>query len=220
MPDGTQDAVRRMERSPIVVILASGSPRRRELLAQAGVPFEVVAPTIEELDETTGHLPPTQQAEALAYFKARYVWDKDPARWVLGADTMVALGATILGKPADRDDARRMLSSLSGTRHAVITGVALIGPEGRWIASDHTFVTMRTLSPQEIEDYLASGQWAGKAGAYGIQETPALRSATQSRVGDRFVERVEGSWSNVMGLPMELVGRMLARIPVPTGGRR
>jgi septum formation protein len=180
------------------LILASASPRRRELLAQAGIPFEVVAPTIAELDEVVSNLTPPQRAEALAFFKARTVLDRDPERWVLGADTIVASGGQVLGKPRDRQHAKDMLSALAGTRHAVITGLALLFPDGRRIASEITYVTMRKLSEQEIESYLDSGLWACKAGAYGIQE-----------IGDRFVEHVEGSFSNVMGLPMELLDRML-----------
>ncbi len=161
----------------------------------------VVAPTIAEPDEAFSGLSPAQQAESLAYFKARAVADLHPGRYVLGADTIVALGSRILGKPADADDARTMLQNLSGTRHRVITGVALLAPEGRrLIASDVTYITMRPMTPEEIEQYVASGEWIGKAGAYAIQET-----------ADRFVQNVEGSFSNVVGLPMELVARMLER---------
>ena len=180
------------------LVLASASPRRRELLAQAGISFEVAAPFLPELEEGVDKLPPRALAEALAYFKARTIWDRDRTRWVLGADTVVAAGGHVLGKPHDRDHAREVLSALSGTRHAVITGLALLNPTDRLIASDTTFVTMRKLSNAQIEEYLDSGQWTGKAGAYGIQE-----------IGDRFVETVEGSFSNVMGMPLELLQRML-----------
>jgi septum formation protein len=187
--------------SHVHLVLASASPRRRELLAQAGLSFEVAAPTLPELDDELAALRPRERAEALAYFKARCIWDADQSRWVLGADTIVAAGDRILGKPRDRQHAREILSALSGTRHEVITGLALLCPAGRSIASDVTAVTMRTLSPGELEEYLDSGQWRGKAGAYGIQE-----------IGDRFVEKVEGSFSNVMGLPLELLERMLRRL--------
>lgn len=192
--------------SQVHLVLASASPRRRELLAQTGVPFEVVAPTLPELRELA-ELPPTQQAEALAYFKARTVHDANPTRWVLGADTLVVLDRQVLGKPRDRDHAREILLALTGTRHQVITGVALLGPDRRLIASDTTFVTMRKMSPQELNEYLDSNQWVGKAGAYGIQE-----------VGDRFVTKIEGSFSNVMGLPTELVTRMLHQALPPAEG--
>lgn len=188
--------------APSRFILASSSPRRKELLAAAGYTFDVVGPTIHEPDWSLRGLGPVAQAEALAYFKARCIWDADPDAWVLGADTIVALGDEIMGKPAGRDDARRMLRALCGTRQAVITGVAILGPDGRrLIESDVTYVAMRAADDRQIEEYLDSGEWEGKAGAYAIQET-----------GDRFVEAVEGSFTNVVGLPMELVERMLDRM--------
>jgi septum formation protein len=184
----------------ICLILASASPRRRQLLVSAGIPFEVIVPTIHEPDEIVTRLPPVQQAESLAYFKARAVWDQHPDRWVLGADTIVAVGEKVLGKPDDEADARRMLTTLSGTRHEVITGVALLGSDGkRFIASDTTRVTMRPLTAEDVDAYIASGEWVGKAGAYAIQET-----------ADRFILKVDGSVSNVVGLPLELVTRMIA----------
>ena len=183
-------------------VLASSSPRRRQLLQEAGYRFQVIEPLIAEPDEAFSGLSPAQQAESLAYFKARAVWDLYPGKSVLGADTIVALGPKVLGKPDDADDARTMLQNLSGTRHCVITGVALLTPDcQRIIASDVTFVTMRAITPHEIEQYIASGEWMGKAGAYAIQET-----------ADRFVAKVEGSFSNIVGLPMELLARMLERI--------
>lgn len=190
-----------MARTPLPwrLILASSSPRRGKLLAEAGYEFEVVRPPILEPDETLGRLPASQQAEALAYFKAREVADQHPDACVLGADTIVAVNDRILGKPADQADAREMLGVLSGSRHTVITGVAMLGPgERRLIASESTHVTMRQMAQEEIEAYIGSEEWVGKAGAYAIQET-----------ADRFVVHVEGSFSNVVGLPMELVGRML-----------
>jgi septum formation protein len=160
-------------------------------------------------------LHPAQQAEALSYFKAREISDKHPDDFVLAADTIVAAAGQILGKPCDEADARRILCALSGTRHAVITGVTLIAPTGRtsagasettsagpvpsrMIASETTWVTMRKLSAGDIDSYIASNEWQGKAGAYAIQET-----------GDQYIEMVQGSFSNVMGLPIELVRRML-----------
>ncbi|MFB3890835.1 MAG: nucleoside triphosphate pyrophosphatase [Phycisphaerae bacterium] len=183
-------------------VLASSSPRRQALLRDAGYSFKVIAPPIQEPDEIIGKLPPAQQAESLAYFKARSVADAHPGVWVLAADTIVTLAGKVMGKAADADAARAMLRTLSGTRHTVVTGVALLGPdEERLIASDVTHVTMRKMSPLEIESYIASGEWIGKAGAYAIQET-----------ADRFVQKVEGSFSNVVGLPVELVGRMIAEM--------
>lgn len=184
------------------LILASSSPRRRALLTEAGYRFLVAAPVLDEPDEVLGKLTPAQQAESLAYFKARTIGDLHPEAYVLGADTIVALGRRVLGKPSDAAEARQMLTSLGGTRHIVITGVALLGPNGeRIIASDATYVTMRPMTSEELDQYIASGEWMGKAGAYAIQET-----------ADRFVTKVEGSFSNVVGLPVEMVQRMLREL--------
>jgi septum formation protein len=185
------------------IVLASSSLRRRALLEEAGYDFQVIVPTIPEPDESFHGLSPAQQAESLAYFKARAVADSHPdLPLIVGADTIVALGDKVLGKPDDEAHAQRMLQSLSGTRHQVITGLAILAESGsRLIASDVTFVTMRILTPQEIDAYVASREWEGKAGAYAIQET-----------ADRFVQRLEGSFSNVVGLPMDLLERMLHEI--------
>jgi len=181
------------------LVLASSSPRRRTLMGQAGYQFDVIEPPLEEPCEAVEHVAPSQQAEALAYFKARAVADACPGRCVLGADTIVATGDHVLGKPADEAEAREMLKGVSGTRHAVITGVALLSDQShRLISSDVTYVTMRPMTDGEIDAYIASGEWVGKAGAYAIQET-----------ADRFVDSIEGSFTNVVGLPMELVGRMV-----------
>jgi septum formation protein len=177
------------------------------LLERAGYDFEVVAPDLDEPAQDAGQgLQPAQAAEAIAYFKARSVAAMFPDRRILAADTVVCAGGRIIGKPRDADDARKILREISSEPHTVVTGVALLEPgEERLIASDTTQVTMRPMSDEEIEDYIASGEWEGKAGAYAIQET-----------ADRFVEKVEGSYTNVVGLPMELVDRMISRIE--TGG--
>lgn len=185
------------------LVLASASPRRQSLMQEAGYRFGVVSPPIAEPDEVIGKLPPAQQAESLAYFKARSVADGRPQSLVVGADTIVAVGGQVLGKPSDAADAGRMLRKLSGSRHVVITGLALLGPGGeRLIASDVTYVTMRKMTSRQIDDYIASGEWIDKAGAYAIQETAQ----------DRFIEKVEGSFSNVVGLPMELLDKMLREL--------
>lgn len=191
------------------MVLASSSPRRRQLLQEAGYVFDVLPPPLVEPQIMAGGLPPQAYAEALAYFKARSVAARHQHVCVIGADTIVVVGGanpaiegTILGKPTDSSDARRMLQTLSGSRHAVITGLALLGPgPQRTIVSDTTFVTMREMTPQEIEEYITSGEWIGKAGAYAIQET-----------GDKFITKVEGSWSNVVGLPMELLEKVLRTV--------
>lgn len=184
------------------LILASNSPRRASLLREAGIPFEVVIPTLEEPQCATWRFSPEEFAESASYFKARSVADTHDDRLILAADTVVALNGAIFGKPADRDDARRILRALSGTTQDVITGVTLLQPRRnrRFISHDVTRVTMRRMSDAELEAYLDSGDWEGKAGAYGIQNS-----------GDAFIEKTEGSFSNVVGLPLELVTSMLER---------
>ncbi len=183
----------------IPLILASASPRRRQLLADAGLDLEVVLPPLEELKNGLPSLTPAQKAEALAYYKARSVSQLRPNCYVLAADTIVSVGGEIMGKAANADEARRMLKTLSATRHAVITGVALLGPAGeRLIASDTTYVTMKSMTDEDIDQYVASDEWIDKAGAYAIQET-----------ADRFVEKLEGHFDNVVGLPVGLVLRMI-----------
>jgi septum formation protein len=191
------------------LILASASPRRRSILSEAGYRFDVVVPPLEEPDHVTPGLSPADQAEALAYFKARAVADATTEAIVLGADTIVAVGQEVLGKPDGQADARRMLEALSATRHAVITGVALLGPgPRRRILSDTTYVTMRPLSAEDVQGYIDSQEWVDKAGAYAIQET-----------ADRFVDRIEGSFTNIVGLPIELVRALLAELLTGPGGQ-
>jgi septum formation protein len=181
------------------LVLASASPRRRELLTQLGRSFEIVAADVDE-SEPPG-LTPQEVAEALAERKALAVAQRLMEGTILGADTLVTDGAAIFGKPRDRAHAIEILSRLSSRPHWVITGVCLVDARSgrRRTASDRTRVTMRAMTRREIEEYVDSGEAMGKAGAYAIQET-----------GDRFVTEVDGSWSNVVGLPMELLTRMLA----------
>ncbi len=187
-------------------ILASRSPRRSELLRQAGYRFRVVPPPLAEPLAAAPGSSPAQVAEALAYFKVRSVQADHPEEMILGADTVVACGDQILGKACDEAEARRILSIISGARHNVTTGVALLVPDGsggqarRLLAAETSYVTMRRLSQEQIDQYVASGQWRGKAGAYAIQES-----------GDELIEGFEGSFTNVVGLPMELLERMLAK---------
>jgi len=186
-------------RQPIV--LASQSPRRRDLLAQAGIAFEAVSPRYDEPPTSGRHPDPAAVAELFSLRKAESLAEDYPDRLILAADTVVALDGEIFGKPEDIADARRILSALLGTTQQVITGVTLLHPAGgrRLTRHDVTLVTMRTMTPVELDAYLAGGDWEGKAGAYGIQGE-----------ADRFIERCEGSYSNVVGLPIELVQRMLA----------
>lgn len=181
-------------RLPYPLILASGSPRRRLLLREAGYECTVVAPDWNEPPPpVSSTLGPAAWAEALAYCKAYPVAARHPQAVVVGADTLVCYAGHLIGKPRDLDEARRILSSQFGGRNQVITGLAVWYPPGRSIVTHEvTALTMRPMSPEELHDYLASGAWRGKAGAYALQEG-----------GDRFVESMAGSESNVVGLPME-----------------
>lgn len=192
------------------LILASQSPRRAELLRELGYEFRIVEPPLQEPERLPGDPSPAQLAEALAFFKARTVAEGLDRGVVLGGDTVVTMNGRLFGKPADRDDARRILTSLAGTTHDVITGVALfdVSNEARLIQHDRTAVIMKPLSEGEVEEYLDTDAWIGKAGAYGIQDR-----------GDAFVLRIEGSFTNVVGLPVELVMRMLEAWGCP-GKRR
>jgi len=182
------------------LILASASPRRAELLREHGYDFTVMASPLAEPVDFPDEASPVERAQSSSYFKAKSVAGLAGDGWVLAADTIAALGDRVFGKPADRDDARMILKSLSGTTHQVITGVTLLDASSgvRLIRHDSTNVIMRRLADSEIEDYLDSGAWKGKAGAYGIQDK-----------GDAFVERIEGSFTNVVGMPMELLAEML-----------
>lgn len=185
------------------LVLASASPRRIELLRGRGYEFVVEPSSINEERADPGEMfSPVERAERLSHLKAADVAAKVRTGWLLAGDTIAALGTRIFGKPAGREDARRILTSLMGTVHEVITGVALLRAEDGWFetGSAVTRVTMRRLSVSELESYLAGGQWIGKAGAYGIQDRD-----------DPFVESIDGSFSNVVGLPLELVEPLLAR---------
>ena len=186
----------------IKLILASASPRRAQLLAEAGYVFEVRPPRLRE-DDLTAETDPRALAMSLAYAKARRIADELNEGLVLGADTIVCLGDEIIGKPADEDEARHILTRLSGTTHSVITGVCLVDAARgeRLMGAEETTLRMKKMSPDELETYVRSGEGIGKAGAYAIQET-----------GDRFVEIVHGSLSNVIGLPMDLTGRLIDRM--------
>jgi septum formation protein len=188
----------------MALVLASASPRRRELLKNAGIPFIVQPSKIPELPRE-GEAPQAC-AERLAREKARDVFRQRPQDFVLGADTIVIVGGQILGKPRDVADAARMLRLLSGRTHQVITGVCLIGPEckGRssleQTRSETTLVTMSELSDEDIQSYVATGEPLDKAGAYAIQG-----------IASRWISRIEGDYFNVVGLPVSLVYRMLQK---------
>lgn len=180
------------------LVLASASPRRLDLLAQIGVAPGAVDPA--HIDETPlkGELP-RPHAERLAVAKAAAVAPRHPGAFVLAADTVVACGRRILPKAEDAVTARRCLNLLSGGRHRVFGGLCLIGPDGRRaVRVVETQVTFARLSAGQIESYIASGDWHGKAGGYAIQGRAAA-----------FVSRVGGSYSNVVGLPLHETDKLL-----------
>jgi septum formation protein len=195
-----------IEASRPPVVLASGSPRRRELLARLGVRFTIRVPDVDERAEPDED--PRAYVERLARRKATVAADLPAARpgeIVLAAETTVALAGSILGKPTDAADAAVVLRSLSGRTHEVHTGVAVVGPLGLASTVTTTHVTFRELSSAEIADYVATGDPLDKAGAYGIQGEAG-----------RFVADLSGSLSNVVGLPMAQTAALLARAGVVT----
>ena len=172
-------------------VLASASPRRRELLAQVALSPDAVDPA--EIDETPlARELPRRHALRLAEAKARAVAARHPGAFILGADTVVACGRRILPQALDAETARRCLTMLSGRRHRVLGGIALIGPDGSFATRcADSVVRFRRLERAELDAYLASGDWKGKAGGYAIQGLAA-----------RFVRFISGSYSNVVGLPL------------------
>lgn len=174
-----------------MLILASRSPRRREILARAGIPHVVrpaeVDESVREGEDATGYVTRLARAKAEAV-------EAGPEDVVLGADTVVVLDGEILGKPAGLAEAREMLQRLAGREHEVITGVCLRTPAGVVEETEATRVRFLPLSPQEIEEYVASGEPMDKAGAYAIQG-----------LASKFIDRVEGCYLNVVGLPLAKV---------------
>ncbi|MCP4196421.1 MAG: septum formation protein Maf [Proteobacteria bacterium] len=186
------------------IILASASPRRRRMFDDLGLPFEVIPADIDE------EMKPTESPEAFvrraAVEKGKAVAArlraKGPNRWIVSADTIVVLGERVLCKPTGSVDARRMLSLLSGQTHKVITGWAVGRVEGSWTIKHHeTRVTFHQLSQQQIANYVATGEGMDKAGAYAIQG-----------IGTFLVDRIEGSYFNVVGLPISHVVRALIQV--------
>jgi septum formation protein len=191
------------------LILASGSPRRRLLLAEAGYPFEVDPSDVDELPPAPG-TPVAEYVALLAWKKARAVAIRRTSGLVLGADTACAVGDEILNKPVDRDDAERMIRLQEGRDTEVVTGICLHrGDRDEWVgAIEVSVVRFRSLTDRERAGFLDSGRWEGKAGAYGVQDD------------DPWVTVASGSWSNVVGLPMERLGSLLESFPsLMTTGR-
>lgn len=181
------------------IVLASASPRRRELLASLGLEFDVVVADVDESQFNTDR--PRIDVLESARAKAREVARRIDDGLVIGADTMVVLGDRVFGKPVDREHAREIIQALSGRAHVVLTGVAIIDVgSGREVAEvDETRVVFREIADGELELYLDSPDPYDKAGAYGIQSS-----------GGQFVERVEGDYFNVVGFPLTRLARMLA----------
>ncbi len=185
------------------VILASGSPRRRDLLSRVKLPFKVVSPGVAE--QYPSGEPVRDLVAAIARKKAEVVVDMfraESPRWVLGVDTVVEVDGRLLGKPAGIEEAESMIAVLSGKVHRVFSGLALVVERTRPMetACVATEVKFKDMSPEEQRYYIESGEWAGAAGAYRIQERGAF-----------FVEWIRGSYSNVVGLPLETFYGMLER---------
>ena len=185
-----------MGRAQDRLTLASSSPQRRAILEQLAIPFEVVEPTYVE-DDPPG-LAPADLVRAHAEGKARSAHGE--GQLTLGVDTTVALDGRTFGKPVDRDDAARMLNELSGRTHTVVSGICLLGADRDVVGHEVTDVTFRLLSHDTVDEYLESDEWEGRAGAYAIQG-----------LGGRLVERIEGDYLNVVGLPGALLVLLLER---------
>ena len=179
------------------LILASNSPRRKELLSKLPYPFEIIPSNVEENSAATK---PTELVQELASMKAADVFAVHPDCIVLGCDTVVDFNGEVMGKPRDHQDALRMLHALSGNRHFVHTGVCILSPVGKWLFCDSTEVIFRDLSEKEIADYVRDGYADGKAGAYGIQDD------------SHFAAGFCGDFDNVVGLPVYRVKEILDKI--------
>lgn len=179
------------------LLLASTSPQRRAILEQLGLPFDVVAPRYQEHDPPDAD--PVELVRAHAVGKARSVADEAAGRPVVGVDTTVVLDGRVYAKPADAGAAERMLEELSGRTHAVVSGLCLLTSEWEEVETETTLVSFRRLTPRELAEYVASGEWEGRAGGYAIQGR-----------GAGLVERIEGDYLNVVGLPAALLARLLA----------
>ncbi len=180
------------------VILASASPRRRELLVSIGLDFEVIPSHVPEVHEAGES--PAGYVTRLSREKAQEVAKQHPGRWIVAADTIVVLGEAVLEKPADEEDARRMLGMIAGKTHVVYTGLTLL--KGAQIDTEiaTSDVTMLPLTSAEIAWYVQTGEPLDKAGAYAVQGRGAM-----------FIDRIDGSYTNVVGLPLATLYRMLRR---------
>jgi septum formation protein len=191
------------------LILASASPRRQSLLREAGYAFSITVSNVDESNHPP-HLSAEQFARHLAERKARAVAAEFPDAVVLAADTVVEADGRIIGKPKNLYDAHRILRRLAGTTHSVITAVAVIRLSTSFaeMTAVHSSVHMRSLTPAELKAYLATNQWQGKAGAYGIQDN------------DPFVTRITGCHTNIVGLPMTTTAALLAQAGIRPDSRQ
>ena len=177
------------------IILASGSPRRRQLLDQVGIPHEVIVSNADETIEG----PPDHQVKELALRKARAVQKQcDPNSIIIAADTLVYIDGQVLGKPDTPQEAEAMLRALSGQRHTVYTGVAVLKGNSEIVFADTTGVYFRNLTGEEIQAYIATGEPFDKAGSYGVQDRGAM-----------LVDRIQGDYFTVVGLPVAKVATAL-----------
>jgi len=181
------------------IILASASPRRKQLLAEAGYKFTVVVSQIDESIFSTENIAPVEYAKQLAFAKANDVAEKCPDSIVIGADTVVDFEGQIIGKPRDARHAEEITRMLFSKPHKVITGLALIcrSRNLKVVEAETTVVCPKKLTDAQIAEHIKSGVWCDKAGAYAIKEND-----------DPFVDHIEGSMTNVMGMPMELFKRL------------
>jgi len=171
------------------IILASKSPRRKEILESLNIPFEIEPADIDENINENNNL--EKEIEKLAYQKAKHVFDKHQDAIVIGSDTIVVIDNKVLGKPKNEDDAFRMLKSLSGNKHHVITGVAIVSKDKIVNFHNTSMVTFSKMTDEEIKNYIKTKEPMDKAGAYGIQG-----------IGGRFVSNIDGDYYSIMGLPL------------------
>ena len=186
------------------IILASASPRRSDLLQDAGIKFDVIPSSINEQEYTLEGMSAVEYTRILAKAKALDVAIKNPNRIVIGADCVVSMAGKIIGKPADAAEAEKMIRMLFSDTHEVITSVSFIAINNgiELLETESTLIYPNALTDKQIADYIATGAWKGKAGGYGIQDPET----------DAFIDDYEGSYTNVMGMPMELVEEVLNEI--------
>ena len=198
-------------REKVTIILASASPRRRELLTEAGYHFKVVPSDIDESGFPTAGRGPRQYAQALALAKADKVAQQYPDCLVIGADTIIDFRGRIIGKPLNAQDAELITRKLFSAPHKVITGLAIVRltDNTELIDCDVTVVYPKHLTDEQITKHIKGGSWRDKSGAYAIK---CRQASLSGETGDEFVERIDGSLTNVMGLPMELLQRMLTNL--------